>query len=144
MTTIDTTKHIKYLALSQLILLPLGILVSLALESHLPPLLKEYVQKYVNEITMIEGIITILLSVVAIFYVASLFGFIFEKRWAKNVYVACTLLSIILGLGIGPYVEHAFSAWLDILSSVISGMLLALLFFTNSVFNRHNTQSPST
>lgn len=114
MTTIDTTRQIKILALCQLILFVPGLALSFVLESQLPPLLEEYAQRqYQQEATLVEIIFLTLSAVVFLIYLASLFGFILNRKWAKSIYVGCTILFVLLALGTGPYVEHAFSAALD-------------------------------
>ncbi len=135
----DTTKIIKLFVILELILLVAGFIIWPPTQSHLPPLLQEYLDQEMETINIVD-LITI---PVLLIYIISAVGLLLTKIWAKNLYVLSTILVYALIPFMGPAVEHAFFATINHLGSLITGAILALLYFTSSAFNKANRQEPS-
>lgn len=131
----DTTSHIKNLAKLQLVTLVLIIFSSSYLEAMLPLPLQEYlVQSYDKELSTKDSILASLMVFIGLAALASLFGLITEKRWAKPVFTYSFIIYLPISLWLDPTVEHSVSAAIGSLDSVLTGMTFALLYFTPSAF----------
>lgn len=130
-------KTIKLLASINLLMLPVVVGLSFALESQLPPLLIDYLNhEWLRESTTTESVV-IFVSVPVIFiHFVALFGVIYSKLWSRKLLLLSSIALYLITPFLGPYVEHGISATIDGLLSLILGALLALLYFGESAFNK--------
>lgn len=133
----DTTMIIKRLVLLQLALGVIYLVVTFVLESRLPELLQEHLASQpesepssANSVALVGGIPIVLLYFIAVI------GLLCGKSWSKNLYAIVAASSYLLAPLLGPTVEHAVSSTFYDLSTLTIGAVLALLFFTNSAFNK--------
>ena len=135
----DTTNHIRILAVMELVLLIASLTASLSLESHLHPLLQEYLQ-IENEwdLSRIEDIILMLAIPIVVAHIVSVFGLMFIKNWAVSLFIITSIVLIIFGLFTGPVVDHAISSSLAGLAYMAEGIILYHLFFSKSAFMGKN------
>ncbi len=140
----DTTKIIKLFVIFDLLLMAVYLVVSFSMESHLPLLLQEYLAQEMESEISTADLVALWVGIPGLLiYFISVAGFLLTKAWAKNLYVFGTVLAFALFPFMGPMVEHALSASIYDLSSLTTGAILALLFFTSSAFNKANQQRPS-
>ena len=134
-------KAIKILAIANLVSLPIVVVLSLYLESSLPPLLIGYLeQEMERKSTTLELVVSLLTIPVLLVHIAALFGVLLFKPWSRAPLLCTSLLFYLLAPFLGPYVDHGISASLDSSTSLILGALLALLFFGQSTFNKLSQQ----
>ena len=134
-------KAIKILAIANIISLPVVVILSLYLESYLPPLLIDFLaQEAERESTNLELIVGFISIPVLLVHLVALFGVLLFKQWSRITLLYTSVLFYLLTPLLGPYVDHGVSATLDSFSSFILGALLALLFFGQSTFNKLSQQ----
>ncbi len=133
----DTTKTIKTFVALEIFLFLAYVGLSFYLESYLPEILEQYLTQEAesdfsnsNSLALLGGILILPL------YAASIVGLLLTKMWGKSLYVITFVVSYALSPFWGPTVEHALSTTVYDLGSVTQGVILALLFFTNSAFNK--------
>jgi len=132
----DSTKYIRICATAYLALGVVYLVASIALESSLPPLLQDYLRaEDAREPTAIERFLFVGVMPVLLANTVALLGLVFLKRWAKKIFLYSTIVLWVLSLFIGPTVDHAIPALLNGAATLILGVLLWLLYFTNSAFN---------
>ena len=133
----DTTKIIKLFVVAEIILGVVYLFLTFSLESKLPPLLQDYLALiYESEITTVDLVVLWGGIPVLLVYGVAVVGLLYTRIWAKNVYAFSALAGYALRPFIGPTVEHAISATVYDLATLLTGVILALLFFTNSAFNK--------
>jgi len=140
----DTTKHIQLFAKLYLAATILYLVASFMLESRLPSGLQEYLNsEFERESTPIEDFIFLLLLPILVAHITAIFGLIKIKRWAKKLFFYSTSAAFVAGLFIGPYLAHSVSAILDSIALILLGIIIALLIFTQSAFNKALKAQPS-
>ncbi|MFT7389141.1 MAG: hypothetical protein ACI8VC_002406 [Candidatus Endobugula sp.] len=133
----DTTKKIKSFVILETILLISHLIFSFSLEQSLPLSLQNYLhlqsQSEIStaDLVIIWGGIPVLLA-----YIVSVVGLLLTKVWAKNLYLFVSMAGYALAPFLGPTVEHAMSATIYDLGTLTGGVVLALLFFTRSSFDK--------
>jgi hypothetical protein len=77
-------------------------------------------------------------------HILSVIALLAERRWAKPLFVYSLLAVFLLGTFGGPIVYHAVASTLTSIVTLVSGIILALLCFTSSAFNKkgHGTALP--
>ena len=129
----NTLKHIKLLALSQLILLILEIISTFYFQNSLDPLLQEYLAKdETAELTRVEIALLLFSLPVLLLNLIATIAIIFQKKWAKKTYIYTLVLLIPLTFVFGSTVEDAITSGLDYMLSLSEGMLFALLIYTDA------------
>ena len=129
----NTLKHIKFLALFQLILLILEIISTFYFQDSLDPLLQEYLAKdETAELTRVEIALLLFSLPVLLLNLIATIAIIFQKKWAKKTYIYTLVLLIPLTFVFGATVEDAITSGLDYMLSLSEGMLFALLIYTNA------------
>jgi len=129
----NTLKHIKFLALFQLILLILEIISTFYFQDSLDPLLQEYLAKdETAELTRVEIALLLFSLPVLLLNLIATIAIIFQKKWAKKTYIYTLVLLIPLTFVFGATVEDAITSGLDYMLSLSEGMLFALLIYTDA------------
>lgn len=136
----DTTKIIKLFVILQILLGVTGFVIWFPTQSHLPPLLQEYLS---HDMEAEIDIVDLLAFLVSLIYIISVVGLLLTKMWARNLYAFSILLNYASISLMGPTVEHAFFTTLSHLDSLADGAILVLLYFTSSAFNKTNQQELS-
>jgi uncharacterized membrane protein len=110
------------------------IATSFLLESALPSPLRQYVQaESERDLTPADLAVAIGgILIVAMTVVATIGLFLFQ-RWARPLYLVTTLASFGVVLLAGASVEHAVSETLGELAVLVSGVILGIIYFTNSL-----------
>ena len=132
----DTTAKIRSLAKIYIWLMVLGVTSSFFFESLLPVDLQAYITNAGNEELTTAGFFmgwVIVAILIAHFW--SLYGLIVVKSSAKPLFIYSLVALYSIGLFIGPIVDHAISSTIGGLAGLVSGMIIALLMFTQSEFN---------
>jgi hypothetical protein len=133
----DTTKHIQFLAKLDLALLVAYLFSTFLLESYLPQELQNYLAiELESEFSPIEGLVLLVMLPLLVIHIASLIGFIRTKLWAPRYFVYSSIGLFLCVLFIGPYVDHAVAAVIGDLSTLVMGAILAMLYATDSTFNK--------
>jgi hypothetical protein len=73
--------------------------------------------------------------------IVSTIGLLCLRRWAAWLYLITNVVGMLLMPLTGPTVEHAFADLFDELGIVMSGMVIALAFFTDSLKKTADGQS---
>lgn len=133
----DTTMTIKRLVLLQLALGVIYLVLTSVFESRLPELLQEHIDSQpVSESSSANSVVLVGGIPIALLFFIAVVGLLYSKSWSKNLYAIVAASSYLLAPFLGPTVEHALSSTFYDLSTLTSGAVLALLFFTNSAFNK--------
>lgn len=127
--------HLKILISVQFVTLILLIVAIIyPVDSFLDPLLQEYLsqQKILDENTSIVMLVFwILILILALINLVALISLFFKKIWAKKAYIYTTFLFLPITLFLGATVDHAITSTLDDIMIFTSGMLVALLLYTD-------------
>jgi hypothetical protein len=148
------TKNILRIAIvSEWIFIVLSIVFASLLEDTLPNLLREWIrQENEADITNADIIITSLLAIpfLILYFVGSI-GLLFLQNWAKWLYLIplisrnlIPLIALTFGRFIlGPSVENGIEEVFEDLSGICSGIVLALVVFTDVLNNKAEQSPPS-
>ncbi|UAB73834.1 hypothetical protein INR79_22070 [Vibrio sp. SCSIO 43132] len=137
----DNTKRIKWFVALELFLVVASVIVAFSLESQLPPLLQEYLtQEMESEFTSTDSAVLFIAIPFLVIYFVSTIGILLTKPWAKNLYIFSVVSGVVFMPFMGPTVDHAISSTINYLATLTMGIVLALLLFTHSVFNKPNQQ----
>lgn len=140
----NTTKLIKLFVILEILLLVAYFISSWAMEPHLPTILQEYLTREIeSELNKADLILSSIAIPSVLIYMVSIIGMLLTKPWAKNLYAISVFVSLAFMPFAGPIVDHALSAAIYDINSLVVGAILTLLFFTNSAFNKQtNSQKP--
>ncbi len=121
------------------LLIIVSIPVSKILDAYLPIQLRNY-KLWVHEqgYTNVEFAIMLIATIVCVGHIISSIGLFFLKPWAKWPYSVCVLLILIISLFLRPTVEHALTNPIGGVSSMASGVILYMLFFTDVISKKRN------
>jgi len=127
--------HLKTLVFIQFFAFLLLILAMLyPVDALLPPLLQEYLMQeetfFDNNLILIL-VFAIVLIILLLINLVALISLLFKKVWAKKAYIYTSIFFLPITLVLGPTVEHAILTTLDDIMIFVSGMLVALLIYTN-------------
>jgi len=140
----DTTKNIRLLVVLEIITTLIYLFLTFYLESQLPDLLQQYLlQEKESEFNNTDIITAIIGVPFLICYFTSITGLLFVKTWAKNLYIFTVIAGYLSAPLLGPSIEHAISAAVYDVTTIIEGAILALLLFTKSAFNKSSQQDAS-
>lgn len=90
-----------------------------------------------REIMLFIAVVPLLVSMI----VATV-GLLCLRRWAAWLYLITNVVGTLLMTLTGPTVEHAFADALDEIGIVLSGMVIAIAFFTDSLIKKVVEQNP--
>ncbi|MDQ6960945.1 MAG: hypothetical protein Q9M28_00230 [Mariprofundaceae bacterium] len=131
------TNAIRNLVKLEIALIVLIIIALFFTDSYLPIELQDYLAIEAEAtFTAMELIALIVFLVVVLVHLASIFGLLAIKLWARKAYIYSTILIFPLCLFFGPQVDHAIGYTLDQVSVLIQGMILSLLIY-NSSYQEH-------
>jgi len=88
--------------------------------------------------TNVETAIMVVATIVGVGHIISSIGLFFLKPWAKWSYSALTASVLILSAFLRPTVEHALTTPFESISTMASGVILYLIFFTNVIPSQIN------
>jgi hypothetical protein len=126
-------QRIRQLVVIEMFLIVASMLASFLFESTLPPVLQEYLEVSMEEsMTGMIGVVYIIVMVFIAAHIVALIGLLLAKLWAKNLYIYSTVGTILACFFVGAYVNNAVSFSIDQISTVVSGMIIALLVFDPS------------
>lgn len=122
---------LRVLILVEFISTLLIIVVEMTMESYLPVPLQEYLYKKgsmpVQLAEFIGGIIACFLYLaLCLCYL----GLWLRQRWARILYTIICLFILTTGLFFGPVVQLGLGKWLSNISWLSSGVILALIWFS--------------
>ena len=128
--------HLKILVLVQLLAIILLIIAIIyPVESLLDSLLQEYLMKeniIDDNISMPLLLVYISLLLIPLsINLISLATLLFKKAWAKKAYVFTTLILLPISFFLGTEISHPIEAGLNDILMFSSGMLVALIMYTD-------------
>jgi len=125
------------------ILFLFGAFANCALRSRLPePLVAWLKVEDMGDSTTGELVLlAISLSLLVAMIVATA-GLFCLRRWAAWLYLISFVLGIVIMALSGPNVEHAIASAFDDIGTALSGIVIALAFFTDSLKKSAAEQSP--
>lgn len=130
----NTKSILRLLIASEWVLIVFGVYLSFVLEKYLPQELQNYLSAESNtELSRQEDILFIAVLAVAICYFASSILLFFMKNWAKWSYLICIIIFALVLPVTGPTVEHSIADTIGEIPTLISGMILSLIFFTDTM-----------
>lgn len=110
----------------------ISLVLSFTLEDTLPIQLREYLEWEANQdLTVLDLGLGVTFVALFIAYLGSSLSLFLLRRWARWMYLACVIGIYILIPLAGPTVEHGLADTFDGVSEVLSGVIIALTFFTN-------------
>lgn len=121
--------HIKSMVVFEFLLIALAIYSSVHFEESLSPLLQQYLDDSIE--SSFENIALLLAIPILLLSIVSSIGLLFTKLWAKKYYIFSTLAIYPLGFFDIPTVEHAVSITFEEIAILVSGIIIALLLYTD-------------
>ena len=120
-----------------------AVAASFLLESSLPEPLSSWLRAE-SERDMTGGELIFALTCVPLIIsiIVATIGLLCLRRWAAWLYLITAVVGVILMPLSGPHVEHAITDALGEIGSVMSGMVIALAFFTDSLGKKTITKEP--
>jgi len=112
----------------------ISIVASLILEPSLPEPLAAWLKAdaerdiTAGEFALLAAFIPLLVSIIV-----ATAGLLCLQRWAAWLYLVTTVIGTLLMPFTGPTVEHALADTIDEIGIIMSGMVIALAFFTDSL-----------
>ena len=126
-----TKRAFRGLVLVSLALLFLGVVVELVSESSLPEPLRSYVQaEGEKELQPSDWLILAAVLVALPLLIAATLGLCFFKNWARWAYLVVCVVFVAFSPLLGPVVQPAWSAAFEDCSTILTGVILALSFFS--------------
>jgi hypothetical protein len=108
-----------------------SLILSEALKGALPEPLRNWAQAdAAREVTRADILLILHALPLLAAELVALVGLLFLQRWAARLYLVTVVLGFALSPYMGPTVEHALADTAGSLTDVLSGILLALVFFT--------------
>jgi hypothetical protein len=127
-------KMLRLLVVAQIVLVLMCTILSIVLDSYLPPPLHKWKQiEAEQEISKMEVFILIVAIPCLLGLVVGLVGLYFRKRWAAWCYFAAVLIGFLVSPFVGPTVEHGLSDTFWHLSSIVDGGIFMLAFFSGAL-----------
>ncbi|MCB2184725.1 MAG: hypothetical protein KQH63_22090 [Desulfobulbaceae bacterium] len=125
---------LRLLIVAEWLLLAISIYISIFLESYLPQELQNYLlAESTAETTKQEDILIIASLVILAAYLISSIMLLLLKKWAKWPYLLSMVVLFLIAPFAGPTVEHSTADTIAEISTLISGMILSLIFFTDTL-----------
>ncbi|CAA6827428.1 MAG: Unknown protein [uncultured Sulfurovum sp.] len=128
-------RHLKILITVQLVAFILLIVaITYPVDSLLDPLLQEYLlQEEIFDENLSTALLTfwIFAFILVLINLIAFISLLFKKIWAKKAYIYTTFLFLPMSLFVGATVDHAIISTLDDIMIFTSGMIVALLMYTN-------------
>lgn len=111
-----------------------GIVLSILLEPRLPEPLRDWLAAEVErEVDLSEIVLLILAIPMLLGALIGSIGLLFLKRWAAWLYLISLIIGFLIFPFMGPTVEHGMADVFLEVASVISGMIIALAFFSDAL-----------
>lgn len=112
----------------------LSIWLSFEMQIHLPTSLNEWViSEAERNPTTVELIIIIASLVMLLTYLVSSIGLLLLNRWGAWLFLISLIIEYIYSPFTGPIVDHAITNTFSELSDLLSGLIIGLAFFSNSL-----------
>ena len=120
------------LILSATILLGLGgVVLELCFQSFLPQPLQDYLRAESEADLTTSDIAAVLVAIpLLIATIVSIIGLYLWKPWSRHLFLGVWILSVLLAPFVGPYVYSGIGYALYDLSSMLSGLLLGIAYFS--------------
>jgi hypothetical protein len=126
-----TKGQFRWLVTASLVAAILGFVASLAGESSLPAPLQDYLAAQSKADLTVHDLVILAVGIpLVIAGVVSVIGLYCFWRIAPTLTVIVWTLALILGIILGPTVEPASATSLNHLSTLLSGVILAVIYFT--------------
>ena len=111
-----------------------GILSTMSLKSHLPQPLQAWLAKEAEAPMGIEDIVMLVAAIpFTISMIVASVGLFAGRKWAAWLYLVTSVLCILVMAFTGPTVAHAIPDTLNYVGAAMSGMVIALAFFTDAL-----------
>jgi hypothetical protein len=134
---------LNYCLATEWICIVAGVLASFALEAHLPqPLQAWLAQEAETPLGVEDNVMLVACFPLIISMVVASVGLFAGRKWAAWVYLVTSVLGILVMTLTGPTVAHAIPDTLDDISVAMSGMVIALAFFTDALEKVAEPSSP--
>lgn len=128
----NTKLALRIAIVCQWVLVAVSVPLSFALEHTLPIQVREYLEWEANrDLTTLDLVLMTTLLVLVIGYLVSSVSLFLLRKWARWMYLACVIVGYILVPLGGATVEHGLAYTLGDVSEMLSGVIIALVFFTD-------------
>ena len=139
----DRVKLLRTLVITEIALTAGGVLSEFLLERYLPQQLQAYLKtESETPIGAREQLFLILGIPFGLAIILAWIGLLLFRKNAHKLYLVTCIGSIVLFLFAGPTVQTALGTALDAAVSLLGGLVLGLLYFTD-LRNRYETTKPS-
>jgi len=132
-------KYLRLAVILELALIPVGVGVSFAADSFLPPEALEMEAKQMESFMDFSSIgvrlIPWMIFTAVMFggWIASLIGLLKLRKWGAWLYLASTILALPLYFMVGFDVRHPIDIVFDDLYRFIPGFVIGLAFFSDAI-----------
>jgi hypothetical protein len=122
---------LRTLIVAEVGLVVLSVVGSLLTESLLPEPLRAYVEtEFEGDITTREVAMILAAIPLVVLWLVSSIGLFFFWRPARFLYVVTMIFGLLATPFFGPYVDAGLGAMLESAGTIISGVILALVYFS--------------
>ena len=126
-----TKRSFRFFIIAKWLLSIFVVVLSITTESLLPPELRGYIEGVRNGPTTTQGWILFIIAVTFILFgIALSIGLFQFRKWAKNLLWPSFGVGIILLPFFGPSVQTEWTGTLSYISSLVDGMVLALVYYS--------------
>ena len=122
---------LRTLIVAEIALVIISVVVSLLTESSLPEPLRAFLKaEFEAEITV--RAMTMIIATIPLFVLmlGSSIGLFFFWRPARILYLIVTAVGLLLTPFFGPYVDAGWGSTLEEAATIVSGVILALIYFS--------------
>jgi hypothetical protein len=117
-----------------------SIALSFLLENHLPEHLRHwFILESERDPPTLELIIGVIFLPLLLVVLTASIGLFFQKKWGIWLYLLGAIFTYILLPFLGPTVEHALVGTIEDLSTLISGLIIGIVLFTNVILNEQQS-----
>ena len=124
-------KTLKILIVIEIGLIIASIASEFALESFLPGELRNYLERADEHVSFIKLTSAGLLLLVLVLFIVAWIQMWRLKRNGRILYAVAWGCSLPLMIPLGPYVQSGFTYALDVLSALVSGIILGIAYFSD-------------
>ncbi len=133
----DMRKVLRVALVAEWALVLASLTLAITLERFLPAPLHDYLKaESERDLHASEMLVLLGLGVFFVGFLVSSIGLFALKGWARWLYLGAEVIGCVIMMFAGPSVGHAVSSAFESATTVVSGLILGLAFFTDALAPR--------
>lgn len=125
-------KPVLYLCVSLIIINIVNYFIYKHEVATTPQLLHAYKNYQYSNLPDWWGIITLIILLTLVTKYISIFGVIFNKNWAKYLFLVSFFVPVILHPLLGHFIVGPYSGLFNTLETLVSGAIIGIIYFTDA------------